>query len=58
MPYIMYYSRAEDAIVQVHIENGTPLDAAASELGIIAMSMDEFPGINLIEVTTSVVSDT
>ena len=41
----MSYVASLDAIAQTYIPNGTPLDEAASTLGIIAMSLDPFPGI-------------
>lgn len=60
MPYIMYYSTVEDEVGQTFVENGTPIDIYASELGIIAMSMDEFPGVTTIQIDLpeDAVSDT
>jgi hypothetical protein len=55
MPYIMFYNRTTqlplNTVGQTSVPNGTPLDVYASQLGIIAMSMDRFPGVQIIQVT-------
>ena len=47
MPFILYYDRGIDKIAQWYVPKGAPVDVAASTLGIVAMSVDRFPGIAL-----------
>jgi hypothetical protein len=48
--YLMYYSPGSNEVGQTLVEPGTPLDLW-THLGIIAASLDEFPGVTIIQVT-------
>ena len=47
MPFIIYYDRPTNKVAQWYVPKGSPVDAVASTLGILAMSVDRFPGIAL-----------
>lgn len=44
MPWVAFYNPDTNQVEQLWVPNGTPLDAT-SALGIIALNLDEFPGI-------------
>lgn len=43
--FLLYYDPTVDAISQWFVPPGTPLDEAASTLGIVETSLNEFPGV-------------
>ena len=45
MSFILYYEKGANKVSQWYVPKGSPVDRVASELGIIAMSLDRFPGI-------------
>lgn len=45
--FIVYYDPGLDEIAQWYVPIGEAIDEVASTLGIIEMSTDEFPGIEL-----------